>query len=208
MHEIYAALFDRIIEGNYERDTHLKEEALAEEFGVSRTPVRETLRQLEQDGLVQLLPKRGARILGFTVDDVEEIYEIRESLEVQALETSAPLISIQGLMDIRNLIQQSAPSQDFHLHEQIDARLHGYFIIASGKRRLIAMLNQLFRLIQRFRELGFKDKIVREMAAQEHLALIDALTARNREEASMALRKHIRTSRLNAVSLLVRGSGL
>ena len=101
MPQIYAVLFDGIVSGEYPPNTRLKEEALAQKFEVSRTPIRVTLRQLEQDGLVEIMPKRGARVVGFSVDDVEEVYDIRKSLEIQALKTSATYLNIQGLIEIR-----------------------------------------------------------------------------------------------------------
>ena len=203
MQKIYMALFNRIIHGEYVPDTRFKEEALAKEFHVSRTPIREVLRQLEQDGLVEILQNRGARIVGFTADDVEEIYEIRKSLEVLSLDIALPTLSISAIMEIRKEITENLNVDDFAVHTKIDAKLHNYFIEASGKRRLISMLKQLFRLIQSFRELGFKDLQVRETAQKEHISLIDALCVRDVAVAKEILIKHIQTSKKNAISQLI-----
>ena len=205
MADVYATLFERIIAGRYKADTRLKEEELAEEFGISRTPVREALRQLAQDGLVQILPKRGTRVIGFTVDDVEEIYEIRKSLEVQALHSSIPFLSIQGLKSIRDELLALADTNDPHLHEAVDAKLHNYFIESSGKKRLINLLSQMFRLIQRFRDLGFSDPQVRKAALRAHLDLLDALSMRDLDKAEQMLKTHIDESKKNAVSLILKG---
>jgi DNA-binding GntR family transcriptional regulator len=205
MSGIYATLFDRIIDGEYKAGVRLKEEALASEFAVSRTPVREALRQLAQDGLVEILPKRGAKVLGFTVDDVEEIYDIRKSLEIQALRSSAQYLSIQGLKELRVELQELAKSPDYHRHQEMDAKLHNYFIEASGKKRLISILQQMFRLIQQFRELGFKDSEVRDAASQAHFSLVDALSVRDLAKAEKILETHIEESKKNAISLIVRG---
>jgi len=204
---IYAVLFDRIVSGEYPSNTRLKEEQLAVQFKVSRTPVRLTLRQLEQDGLVEILPKRGARVVGFTVDDVEEVYDIRKSLEIQALKTSIPHLNIQGLLEIRAKLNETSRIGDQKVHEEVDAQVHNYFIQASGKRRLISILDQMFRLIQRFRELGFEDQDVRKSAYEAHLALIDAICLRDVNKAAEILADHIEQSKNNAVSLIVRKSG-
>jgi DNA-binding GntR family transcriptional regulator len=204
---IYAVLFDRIVSGEYPSNTRLKEEQLAVQFKVSRTPVRLTLRQLEQDGLVEILPKRGARVVGFTVDDVEEVYDIRKSLEIQALKTSIPHLNIQGLLEIRAKLNETSRIGDQKVHEEVDAQVHNYFIQASGKRRLISILDQMFRLIQRFRELGFEDPDVRKSAYEAHLALIDAICLRDVNKAAEILADHIEQSKNNAVSLIVRKSG-
>jgi DNA-binding GntR family transcriptional regulator len=166
------------------------------------------LRQLEQDGLVEIMPKRGARVVGFSIDDVEEVYDIRKSLEIQALKTSAPHMNIQGLIEIRTKMKDISRTSDPKLHEGIDAQVHNYFIQASGKRRLIAILDQMFRLIQRFRELGFEDSDLRESAAQAHLALIDAICLRDVDKAAKILADHIDVSKNNAVSLIVKKSGI
>ena len=199
MSDVYSVLFDRILTGYYPPDTKLKEEDLAEEFKISRTPIREVLNQLAQDGLVDKVPKKGTRVIGFSVDDVEEIYEIRKSLEIQALKYSASFLSIQGLKDIRAEIQNLQNSDDYVAHERVDAKLHGYFIQASGKMRLIRMLDQLYRLIQGFRDLGFKNPKTRERAVKAHLALIDALILRDIDEAVRVLEDHIEESKNNAI---------
>jgi DNA-binding GntR family transcriptional regulator len=207
MPRIYAVLFDRIVSGEYPPNTRLKEEELATQFDVSRTPVRVTLRQLEQDGLVEILPKRGARVVGFSVDDVEEVYDIRKSLEIQALKTSAAHLNIQGLIEIRSKLNEISRTSDQKQHEEVDAQIHNYFIQASGKKRLISILNQMFRLIQRFRELGFEDQDLRKSAYEAHLALIDAICLRDVNKATEILADHIETSKSNAVSLIVKKSG-
>lgn len=206
MTHIYAVLFDRIVSGEYPPSYRLKEEDLAREFEVSRTPIRLTLRQLNQDGLVEMRPKRGTHVIGFTVDDVEEVYDIRKSLEIQALKTSAPHLNIQGLIKIRAKLKEIARLPDEKAHEEIDAQVHGYFIEASGKRRLISILNQMFRLIQRFRAIGFKDPEVRQTAYEAHLALIDAICLRDVDKAAEILADHIEQSKINAVSYIVQKS--
>lgn len=207
MPHIYSILFDRIVSGEYPAYHRLKEEELARKFKVSRTPIRLTLRQLAQDGLVESLPKRGTRVIGFSVDDVEEVYEIRKSLELQALKTSAPYLNIQGLIDIRTELKTISRVDDYQAHEAIDARFHNYFIQASGKRRLIAILDQMFRLIQNFRLFGFKDQAIQASACQAHLALIDALCLRDVSTATNLLADHIETSKMNAISYIVKKAG-
>ena len=155
MPHIYAVLFDGIVAENILPTPVLKEEELAQKFEVSRTPIRITLRQLEQDGLVEIMPKRGARVVGFSVDDVEEVYDIRKSLEIQALKTSAPHLNIQGLLEIRTKMGDISRTSDAKQHEEIDAQFHQ--LLYPGQRQTAADFNvdQMFRLIQRFRELGF-----------------------------------------------------
>jgi len=206
MNGMYSTLFDRIIEGKYPPDTWLKEENLAKEFNVSRTPVRENLRQLEQDGLIEIIPKRGARVFSFTADDIEEIFEIRKSLELLALDIAAPSLSINGLIEIRTMITDYRESYDSKKHAEMDANLHRYIIEASGKRRLISMLHQLYRLSQRFRELGFRDEKIIKIATEEHIKIIDALCIRDVEKTKELLKTHLQNSKTRLISKLITQS--
>jgi DNA-binding GntR family transcriptional regulator len=205
MNEIYTTLFDRIIKNNFAPNTWLKEDELTEEFSVSRTPVRDVLRLLEQDGLVQILPKRGARVYAFTIDDLEDIYEIRRVLESLALEYAVPSLSIHGLMEIRDMVEETKGSDDFNKLAEIDTQLHRYFIESSKRRRLIQMLNQLTRLLQSFRELGFRDSEVRENTYHEHLQLIDAIYQRDVAAAKQILENHIRNSKIRILRTVYSG---
>ncbi len=205
---MYAKLFDRIIEGRYPSHTRLKEEELAKEFKISRTPVRAVLRQLEKDGLVKIVPNCGAIVVPFTADDVEDIYEIRKSLELLALQISAPFLSLQKLTEIRARIVEISRSCDNRRSAEIDAQLHGYIIQTSGRRYLISVLEQTLRLIQRFREIGFKDKEMRRIADKEHIALIDSICARDIKAASDILSTHIQNSKNCILGHLLKKTNL
>lgn len=204
MNETYTTLFNRIIRGEYPGNTRMKEDELAEEFKVSRTPIRETLRLLQQDGLIEILPNRGARVYGFTVDDLEDIYEIRRVLEVLALDFAAPTMSINGLVELREAIEAIKDLDDAKRHAELDAKLHGYIIESSRRRRLINMLNQLFHLMQTFRELGFRDTQVQKSTYGEHMELIDALSVRDISLAKEVLARHITNSKNRILQKVVK----
>ena len=203
MPDIYDKLFDRIIANQYHPNTHLKEEELAKEFNVSRTPVREALRMLEHDGLVKILPKKGTIVSGFTVDDVEEIYEIRKALEILALKSAIPSLSIQGLIRIRKELQEIENETDYRIHAEFDAKFHNYFIDASANKRLIGVLGQMMRLIRRFRNIGFKDPVLRKSAYNYHFDLINALCVRDSNAAVTILTEHLDESKIHSISHLI-----
>ena len=203
MSDIYSVMFERVIKSGYAPGERLKEQELAREFGISRTPVRDALRELAEDGLVEIMPKQGARVVGFDADDVEVIYDIRLSLELLALGYAGRLLSLERLRELRAAVLKAGAGGDHIEHEKTDARLHNYIIEVSGKRRIISMLARMFRLIQHFRELGFRDQEVCSLATKEHLELIDALIIRDIEEARAVLRKHLEHSKSKAISHLV-----
>ena len=204
MEEIYSAMFDKIISGEYPAGTRLKQEDIAREFNISRTPVRIVLQQLDQDGLVHLTPNKGAKVLPFSADEIEEIYEIRKSLELLCLDISAPILSMHKLLELKKDLLESLQSEDVELLTELDARLHSYIIDSSRKKRLINMLNQLFRLLQKFRSLGYLEKGTKEQAITEHIEIIDALCMRDTGNAKALMKKHIENSKIIALSQLFK----
>jgi DNA-binding GntR family transcriptional regulator len=202
---IYEILFNKIIHGEYAPNARLREEELADAYQVSRTPVREVLRDLEKDGLIEVLPSRETRVLGLSADDVEEVYEIRKALEILALRSSIQNLSIKGLQEIRSEVSRIAGSDDYMEHERVDARLHSFILEASNKKRLLAILRQMIRLLRRFRQLGFKNESMRAQATHDHLELIDALMFRDLAKAEEILQRHIERIKLNAIETIVTG---
>jgi DNA-binding GntR family transcriptional regulator len=207
MADIYSILFNRIILGEYTVATRLKEESLAKEFNTSRTPIRSILQQLDQDGLIKILPNKGAAVLPFSADEIEEIYEIRKSLELLCLEISFKIISIQKLIEIKKEIIENAKNEDIQLQTELDGKFHSYIINSTGKKRLIDMLNQLSRLIQSFRGLGFMHKDSKEITIKEHLDIIDALCRRDIVNAKELMKQHIENSKMIALSHLFLKQG-
>jgi DNA-binding GntR family transcriptional regulator len=193
--EIYTTLLDRIVKSEYPENQWLREEAIAKEFGVSRSPVRRALRLLHQDGMVDLVPKRGARLFPFTADDIEDIYEIRKTLESLAIRVGIQNLSIQRLLSLRNQIQALREVDDPEEHTRIDGVLHSYLIEASGRRRLVSMLNELYRLSQSLRQIGLRDRNNRLATIDEHSGIIDALTVRDLDQATTLLVRHIENSK-------------
>jgi DNA-binding GntR family transcriptional regulator len=204
-HQIYRELFNRVVHGRYAAGEWLREDAIAGEFGVSRTPVREALFQLAQDGLAEGIPKRGFRSLGFGVDDLEEAYEIRRVLELLALERAVKTLPIRELQEIRARIESSGKSDDALVHAGIDGDLHQLVVESSQSPRLIGMLASLYRIMRTFRELGFSSPDVRRLAMQEHVDLIAALASRDGERAAVILDEHIRSSKARVLAQVMGG---
>jgi len=199
MEDIYSVLFDKIISGEYPAGTRLKQEDLAKEFSISRTPIRVVLQQLDQDGLVKLSPNKGAVVLPFTADEIEEIFEIRKTLELLCLDIAVPSLQIHRLLEIKAAMLQSQQNNNLKELIDLDADLHSYILHSTGKKRLIQMLNQLFRLLQRFRSLGYSEKELKENAIREHIEIIDALCTRETEKAKALMKTHIENSKINAL---------
>lgn len=197
---IYSTLFERIVHGLYSEGVWLRENDLAEEFGYSRSPVRKVLQQLHQDKLIELVPNKGARVLGFTADDVEDIYDIRKALEPLALQVGAQRMSIEQLFDINRQVMDLELTDNPHEHARVDAALHDYLLENSGRPKLTSMVNELYRLLERFRELSLQDAQVRRDTNEEHSRIIYALLVRDVSRASEALVRHIENSKLRILT--------
>ncbi len=204
MEDIYSEMFDKIISGEYPEGTHLKQEDIAREFKISRTPVRIVLQQLDQDGLLQFTPNKGAKVLPFSADEIEEIYEIRKSLELLCMDISAPVLSIHKLLELKKDVLENLQNNDGGVLANLDGRLHSYIIESTKKKRLIFMLNQLYRLLQKFRTLGYQKSEIRHQALHEHIEIIDMLCLRDTVNAKAFMKKHIENSKIIALSQLFK----
>ena len=201
---IYNQLFDQILSGRYVPHAGLKEVVLAREFRVSRTPIREALRELEQDGLVCLTPHCGAAVVPFTADDVEEVYDIRKALEMLAIECAVSRLNLQFLTDLRRQVTALARSASVERHAALDERIHGYIVETCQRPRLTALLQQQYRLMQRFRYLGFRRKGVIARTTEEHGRLLDALLRRDADDARAALDEHIESTKAMVLAQICR----
>lgn len=201
---VYNQLFNRILSGRYVPYAWLKEAALAREFRVSRTPVREALRELEQDGLVRLTPHCGAAVVPFTADAVEEVYDIRKALEMLSVECAASRLNLQTLTELRRQVTALAHSASVERHAALDERIHGYIVETCQRPRLTALLQQQYRLMRRFRYLGFRRKGVIARTTEEHGRLLDALLRRNTAAACAELARHIESTKATVLAQLCR----
>jgi len=194
--EIYSILFQKIANGGYKDGKRLKEKEIAEYFNVSRTPIRVVLQQLAQDGLIQIHPNRGAIVRSLTPDDIEEIYEIRKNLEILALEYAVNIINLGELNKIQNKIINLQKKPDVAGAIKCDDELHLFIYQSSGKFRIINILNQLMRITERFRDMGFRDKAILDRVNIEHLELIDALVERDFHKGKTILAQHLDNSKI------------
>lgn len=199
---VYNTLFDRIVTGQYPTEMRLQEEKLAEEFGISRTPVRDILRLLEQDGLVHRERHCGVQVVPFTADDVEEVYDIRKALELLAIDCAVAKVNLQQLRDLRVRVAALANNPDVTQHVELDQAIHGYIVEACRRPRLSSALNQQLRLMRHFRYMGFKNAGVIERTTREHGVLLDALLARCADEAKAAMAAHLEDAKRQVLSSL------
>jgi DNA-binding GntR family transcriptional regulator len=169
-----------IISGDLRPGERLIEERLTERFGVSRPPLREALRILEQDGLVQRLPRRGAIVTPLSADDVREIYSLRWALERLALELSVPVDDLDQLQPLRDAIASMRAAPDREALLEANWRFHFALVSLPGHRRLLATYRSLLSQLQlcmamnlRFREQVIADPADSALRHERLLKLIE-----------------------------------
>ncbi|MBN1242637.1 MAG: GntR family transcriptional regulator [Spirochaetales bacterium] len=205
--QIYEALKGMILDNRYVPKTVLAIDRLAEEFGVSATPVREALVRLEAEGLVELMPNKGARVTGISEQDVRSIWELRRLLEPYAARTSAESIDRTELAaleaDIRKL--EASPGDD-ELYVSTDTRLHELLYSRVGNAMLKDMIHRVHLMSQRIRFFAehspeLHEKVVHDVIA-EHLEILDAVRKGDPELVDGLLRQHLANGEKRTLSAL------
>ena len=196
--KIYQSLRADIISHRLRPGQAIREDELADRLGVSRTPVREMLRRLEQEDLVRVVPNRGVFVSELTDKDIEEVLEIRLALETAAARSAATKLSpeqIKELKDIRKQLDTAVKLKDSVLSFEADTRLHGLILQAAGNKRAHRIINNLMGQIHRIRFIsGHKPGRI-DTSVKEHKEIVQALLNGNPVPAEEAMMKHLNSTR-------------
>jgi len=205
---VYSELRRRILDGDLAPDTPLSEYELAAQLDVSRTPVREALHRLANEGLVKNIANRGAFVVGLSPADITEIYEIREQLETYAAGVAArdmPELQIRELRRDLTAARAMARAGDHEGTFESDVTLHEQIVAVTRNARLAAILGTLKDQVHRIRVAAGSDsgRLVETIA--EHRAIVDAIADRNASAARHAMQLHLRGARDNALRMATIG---
>jgi DNA-binding GntR family transcriptional regulator len=188
------AIRTRIVDGQFEFGEALSEIALANELGVSKTPVREAFLQLKNEGLVEILPQRGTFVFRMSLDQLRQLWEMREVLETNALrfamrESGERLIPL--IIPIIDAMAKAAEARDPVIYRRLDADFHAAIITASANTFLHSAYNIIALRVQAFRSrLSLHAQNWRQR--DEHIEVAELMRAQQAEAAVELLRKHIR----------------
>ncbi len=186
----YKAIRRSILEGRFDRDGKLTEESLAQQLGISKSPIREALTKLESDGLIRIQPRRGAYLRTFSPDEIRDLYDLREALEVHVVRTAtltAPLLKRLRASG-RKLIELRARNDKTGYIEE-DIAFHAALAEATGNRMLTRALENLQSQILLVRRKTYD--LSSSTAASMHDAIVTALESNDRETAQALMREHI-----------------
>ncbi len=206
---VFETLREAIIQGSLEPGERLMEIQLAEEMGVSRTPVREAIRKLELEGFVVMVPRKGAYVAGISVKDIVDVFEVRAALEALAAGLAAERATTDELDEMERAslyIYEAGDGQIDNIVER-DSDFHDLIYKASRNQRLIQIITLLKEQIQRFRTTSLSQPGRIKHAVDEHKGIIEAISEHNVELASLLAREHIETAEqtfLNAMEDIKR----
>jgi len=191
---VFESLREAIIGGRLKPGERLMEAQLAEELGVSRTPVREAIRKLELEGFVAMLPRKGAYVSGISLKDIVDVFEIRAALEALAAGLAAERITEEELDQMeRYLLKASEASDEDNLSAfvAVDTGFHELIYKASRNQRLFQIVTLLQEQVQRFRTVSLSQPGRFKDAIEEHRQIIEAISERNVELAQSLAKEHI-----------------
>ena len=195
--QVFEKLEDDIITGVYARGEILTELKLVEQLGVSRTPIREALRRLEQERLIMDSGK-GSVVLGITLDDLIDIMNIRLRVEGLATYYATKNLTEEGkkeLMQINELQEFYFQKKDIDHLRQMDDRFHDCIYRLSGRTVLTDTLRPLHKKVQRFRKISIQDSARTEASIMEHKAIFEAIMSGDAEQAEIETCIHIHNAK-------------
>ncbi|HET8523997.1 MAG TPA: GntR family transcriptional regulator [Thermomicrobiales bacterium] len=203
---VYDHLKSLILTNQLQPGEPLVEAAIATQWGVSRTPLRAALAQLERDGLVQSAPGKGRVVREILPADVRDVYQVREALEVTAVRLATPLIPADELTAMADRFAQIAAELNERRYDAYipsDAEFHGLILRYVPNRLLVEMLGSIYNRTTRIRNFSH-DRPGEHMrlAFSEHQQILDAIQRRDIEAASAGMSLHIRNVTERAISLL------
>ncbi|KQZ89445.1 hypothetical protein ASD62_09145 [Phycicoccus sp. Root563] len=190
--QVLAELRRRIVDGDYPPGERLTEERLAADFGVSRNPVREALRIVEADGLVVMMPRRGAVVATPDASTVADLFAVRSSLETVAARMAAERATPPDVADLRRLLDSArvaTEEDDLSRVAQLNSDLHLRVIDISGNRWLASISAALYLHVHWIFRIGAAHRAPHSW--QEHIRLVDAIEARDPDEAEAAAHAHV-----------------
>lgn len=204
--DAYARLKLEILENRMPAGFLATEPEIAVRLGMSRTPVREALLKLESEGLVELIRRRGARVLPVQPDDMREIYEILTALEPEAAAALArrqlDRAQLQELEDATCDMETALEKGDLDAWAEADDRFHRRLLALHGNRRLSSMVRTLCDQAHRARMITLRLRQSPEKSTQEHRAIMNCILAGDAEGARDAFRQHRERSAKELLAVL------
>lgn len=194
---VFQKIRDGILKGEYKENEELRESTIGKKLGVSRTPVREALRQLELEGLVKIVPNKGAYVTGITGKDVKDIYLVRSLLEGLCARWATEHITEEQIEKLEEIVLLS----EFHANKnqkeksgqvvELDGKFHEVLYEASNSRILEHVLSDFHKYVQMARQASVTREHRAEKSIKEHKEILEAIKQKDADKAEQLANEHI-----------------
>ncbi|MEA5623086.1 GntR family transcriptional regulator [Nostoc sp. UHCC 0251] len=191
---IADALREAILGGIFQEGQSLRQDEIATQFGVSRIPVREALKQLEAEGLVTLHLNRGAIVSVLTAQEAQEICEIRSALEVKAMQLAIPKFRETDIEKAAVILEATDQATDAGVLAKLNWEFHATLYATAERPRLLAMIKTLHVNCDRYVRVQLAQMDYQERSQKEHYQLLDACQKQDTKAAVRLLKRHIDTA--------------
>ena len=191
---VFNTLRQAILTGELRPGERLMEIHLADRLGVSRTPIREAIRKLELEGLVTMIPRRGAEVAQITEKSMNDVLEVRRAVDALCVELACERITKEELEQLRQAcdrFEEAVGTGDVKEIAQADVALHEIIVQATGNQRLVQLVNTLSEQMYRYRFEYIKDFSQHEKLIEEHRIIYNSIVQKDRETACSAAKTHI-----------------
>jgi DNA-binding GntR family transcriptional regulator len=199
---IASALREAIVRGIFKEGQSLRQDEIATQFGVSRIPVREALRQLEAEGLVKIHLNRGAIVSALTPKEAQEIFEISSALEVKAIQLAIPNLTASDLEKAHVILENTDKTSETEILAKLNWEFHATLYQSAERPRLLTMIKTLHLNVERYVRLQMEHMDDLDRSQQEHYQLLKACQEHDTKAAVKLLTRHIDTTGKQVVAYL------
>ena len=206
---VFQTLRTAILKGDLKPGERLMELQLASKLGVSRTPIREAIRKLEQEGLARTIPRKGAEVAGMTEKDMEDVLQIRCVLEELAARLSCQNITDEEMRELKiAMVAFEEKTREGNVVElaKADVTFHDIIYRAADNPKLLVLLNNLREQMYRYRTEYMKDDRIHPVLIREHKEMVKALESRDQELVAREVRQHLKNQE-EVMKKIIRDQG-
>ena len=193
---VYLELKHKILTGEIVSQTRLMEIDLSEKMNVSRTPIREAIKRLADDGLVKVEPRRGAYVANISIKDMLDVFEVREDMEGFVAKLAARRITDEGRAQLKAIAAEYEAAiekaDDKERIIELDEKFHNFIVKCSGNETLRELVNYVQELSLRFRYLYYDDSSLYESTAEQHNRIMDAINSGRENDARVEADAHVK----------------
>ena len=200
---VFNTLRQSILTGELKPGERLMEIHLADKLGVSRTPIREAIRKLELEGLVTMIPRRGAEVAQITEKSLRDVLEVRRALDARAVELACERITPSQLEQLREACDERETKRgDANRVARADVALHDIILVASGNARLMQMVSNLSQQMYRYRLEYVKDGGSYERLIREHRTIYEAIRDKDPATGARTIKAHIDNQEKTVIQMI------